>query len=102
MASHWPYLVYAVAICMIATNVAANYDKPYVHSSPPLPPSSYLPPYFHSHHLHHLPRHHRIITRLLHHPLINTKIFEFLLYLFILVAQIISARESFTLLLVYL
>ncbi|KAB2606144.1 extensin-2-like [Pyrus ussuriensis x Pyrus communis] len=98
MAYRWRSLAYALAVCLIATNVAASYDKPYVSSSPPVPASSYLPPYSYNHHLHHLPHHHCIIMRLLHDPLIITKQLEFLFSSCSrLVAQIISARESFIL-----
>ncbi|ONI13794.1 hypothetical protein PRUPE_4G245600 [Prunus persica] len=87
MANLWPSLVFALAICFIATNVAASDDKPYAYSSPP-PPSR-------RHHLLHLVNH--MITRLLHHPLI-TKQVEFLFSsCYRLVKQIIAARESFTL-----
>ncbi|KAK4763230.1 hypothetical protein SAY86_008998 [Trapa natans] len=38
-----PLMVYAVAFCLVAIGVAANYE-PYTHKSPPPPPSTSPPP----------------------------------------------------------
>ncbi|KAF3452549.1 hypothetical protein FNV43_RR02982 [Rhamnella rubrinervis] len=52
VANFWPFLVYALAACLIATNVGATEEyKAYIYASPPPPTYEYkspprrLPPY---------------------------------------------------------
>ena len=44
MANLWPNLIYALALILLATNVAANDHKPYIYASQPPPPYVYTSP----------------------------------------------------------